>query len=147
MQEINIFLVEDSIADIAMLEEVLLDSRLDINLETHLNGEEALEALRVKSPGELPDMILLDLNLPRVDGLDVLKEIKSHPSLMVIPVVIMSTSSNRDDIIKSYQGHANCFITKPSDFDQFEKVIEAIENFWFSIVKLPKEKNSDQTPT
>ena len=138
MQEVNIFLVEDSIADIAMLEEVLLDSSLKINLEISFNGEEALRLLQEKIPDSLPDMILLDLNLPRLDGIDVLKHIKSDEVLKRIPVVILSTSSNKKDILKSYEEHANCFITKPSDFDEFEKVIQALENFWFSTVRLPK---------
>lgn len=140
MREVNIFLVEDSIADIAMLEEVLLDSNLKVNLEISFNGEEALRLLQEKTPNSLPDMILLDLNLPRLDGLDVLKQVKSNDMLKKIPVVILSTSSNRDDILKSYEEHANCFITKPSDFDKFQKVIQSMENFWFSTVRLPKNE-------
>ncbi|MGB3181561.1 MAG: response regulator [Cyclobacteriaceae bacterium] len=141
MEEVNILLVEDSIADIAMLEEVLLDSKMTINLETTFNGEEAIQLLRDRDPAALPDIILLDLNLPRLDGIDVLKQIKGHEVLKRIPVVVLSTSSNRQDIIKSYEEHANCFITKPSDFDQFEKVVRTLENFWFSIAKLPKNES------
>ncbi|MGB5927860.1 MAG: response regulator [Cyclobacteriaceae bacterium] len=141
MEEVNILLVEDSIADIAMLEEVLLDSKMTINLETTFNGEEAIQLLRDRDPAALPDIILLDLNLPRLDGIDVLKQIKGHEVLKRIPVVVLSTSSNRQDIIKSYEEHANCFITKPSDFDQFEKVVRTLENFWFSIAKLPKTES------
>lgn len=143
MEEVKILLVEDSIADIAMLEEVLQDSSLDIDLEITFNGEEAVELLMAKPVSELPDMILLDLNLPRLDGIDVLRMVKGHEKLKKIPVVVLSTSSNKQDIIQSYQEHANCFITKPSDFDQFEKVIQALENFWFSIAKLPKENEGE----
>ena len=146
MNNVKILLVEDSIADIAMLEEVLLDSKMKVDLEIAHNGEDALALLRHKAEGELsyfPDLILLDLNLPRLDGIDVLKQIKTDPELKKIPVVVLSTSSDKQDILNSYQQHANCFITKPSDYDDFEKVVMALENFWFSIVKLPRDKNDD----
>ena len=109
-----------------------------------MDGKEALDYLHKEEGNEnaeTPDLILLDLNLPKVDGREVLENIKSDESLKVIPVVILTTSNDEEDIFKSYGLHANCYITKPVDFNQFIDVVEKIEDFWLSIVKLPRKDN------
>ena len=106
-----------------------------------MDGKKALDFLYRReeyADAPKPDVILLDLNLPGVDGRTILKEIKSDPILRVIPVVVLTSSGAEADIIKSYEAHANCFISKPLDFDGFLKVVESIEDFWFTVVKLPK---------
>jgi two-component system, chemotaxis family, response regulator Rcp1 len=108
-----------------------------------MDGEEAILYLRktgIYSEAATPDLILLDLNLPKKDGREVLAEIKSDPNLKCIPVIILTTSSAERDIMNTYAHHANCYIMKPVDFDQFIKVIRSIEDFWLSIVKLPGKK-------
>src|ERR1700754_2829040 len=105
-----------------------------------LDGESALEYLR--TPGRrLPDLILLDLNLPGIDGREVLAEIKSDALLSIIPVVILTTSRAEEDILRTYRLHANCYITKPVDFQQFIRVVQSIEQFWFAIVRLPAQED------
>ncbi len=110
------------------------------NLQVAQDGLEALEFLR--SEGQFadaarPDIILLDLNMPRMDGRELLAEIKADPKLRRIPVVILTTSKSEEDIIRTYDLHANCYITKPVDLDQFITIVRSVEDFWFSIVKLP----------
>lgn len=138
--EIDVLLVEDSEADAVMVEESLQDSKLKVNLQIVQDGIEALEYLnkrgRYKGVGT-PDIIILDLNLPRKDGREVLEEIKEDKQLRFIPVVVLTTSSDEADIYRSYNLHANCYITKPLDFEQFAKIVASIEDFWFTIVKLP----------
>jgi chemotaxis family two-component system response regulator Rcp1 len=136
---IEILLVEDNPADVRLTREALREGKVRNNLRVARDGEEALAILRRE--GELrPDLILLDLNLPRRDGREVLKEIKNDPRLMTIPVVVLTTSEAEADIVKSYSLHANCYITKPVDLDQFITVVKSIDDFWLTIVKLPPDK-------
>jgi CheY-like chemotaxis protein len=138
---IEILLVEDSAGDVRLTREALRDAKVQNNLHVACDGMEATSFLlrqgkHVNAPR--PDLILLDLNLPKKSGREVLEEIKRDPSLRTIPVVILTTSSAEEDILKSYQLHANCYITKPVDLDQFLKVVRTIDNFWLAIVKLPR---------
>lgn len=138
---INILLVEDNPGDIRLTMEVLKEGKIRNNLSVVTDGEEALHFLNKKDKYEnavTPDIILLDLNLPKKDGREVLEYIKSDPKLMMIPVIVLTTSDAEQDIKNMYSHHANCYITKPVDFNQFITVIRSIENFWLSIVKLPK---------
>jgi two-component system, chemotaxis family, response regulator Rcp1 len=142
---IEILLVEDNAGDVRLTIEALRENRVQINLYVARDGEEAMAFLNRIEPFEdavRPDLILLDLNLPKKDGREVLEEIKCNPFLKRIPVVVLTTSSAETDILKSYDLHANCFITKPVDLDQFLKVIKSIEDFWLAIVKLPPHENS-----
>lgn len=139
-QAIHILLVEDNPGDIRLTKEVLKEGKIRNDLSVVTDGEEAL--LFLKKIGKYkdaksPDIILLDLNLPKKDGRQVLAEIKTDPVLMLIPVIVLTTSSAEKDILNMYAIHANCYITKPVDFDQFINVVRSIENFWLSIVKLP----------
>jgi chemotaxis family two-component system response regulator Rcp1 len=137
---IEILLVEDNPGDVRLTQEVLRDGKVRNTLRVAGDGEEALAMLRregafANSPR--PDVILLDLNLPKKDGRTVLAEIKADPSLHRIPVVVLTTSKAEEDVLKSYDLNANCYITKPVDLDQFIKVVRMIEDFWLSIVVLP----------
>jgi len=137
---IDILLVEDNPGDIRLTKEVLKDGKIRNNLSVVMDGEEAILYLRKKDKykdATTPDIILLDLNLPRKDGREVLNEIKTDPVLKLIPVIILTTSSAEQDVLSTYANYANCYITKPVDFNQFIDVIRSIENFWLSIVKLP----------
>lgn len=139
---IDILLVEDNEADVRLTEEVLTESKVRNNLIVANNGQEALERLRRKgrfSGSSRPDLILLDLNLPVKDGREVLAQIKEDPDLKRIPVVILTTSKAEEDILKTYNLHANCYITKPVDLEQFVTVVRYIEDFWLAIVKLPPD--------
>ena len=141
LNQINILIVEDNPGDARLIKEVLKDSKISNNLFTVSDGVEAMEFLMNKGNFDhhpLPDLIILDLNLPKKDGREVLSEIKSDDNLKKIPVVIMTISQAEEDILKSYNLHANCYITKPIDLNQFIKVVKSIEDFWFTIVKLPK---------
>ena len=138
----NILLVEDNSADIALTQEALEDSRLINKLYIVKDGIEALKFLRKE--GEYanvprPNIVLLDLNLPKKSGREVLTEIKQDPDLQRIPVVIMTSSKNEEDVLRSYNLKANCYIVKPLDFNQFVNVVKSIEQFWISIVCLPSE--------
>ena len=140
MLPINILLVDDSPGDVRLTIEALKEHRVLNNLYVANDGIEALEALNKTGKFKdalRPDIILLDLNMPRMDGREVLKEIKSNPDFRSIPVVILTTSEDEQDIYKSYDGFANCYITKPVDFKSFINVIRDLQNFWISIVKLP----------
>ena len=141
--ELEVLLVEDNEADAVMVEESLEDSKLRVNLQIVKDGVEAMDYLykrgKFKDAGT-PDIIILDLNLPRKDGREVLEEIKGVDQLKQIPVVVLTTSSDEEDIFRSYNLHANCYITKPLDFEQFAKIVAMIEDFWFTIVKLPPRK-------
>lgn len=139
---IEVLLVEDNPGDAELTRIALQDSKISINLNIVEDGVEAMAFLRkqdnyAKKPH--PDIVLLDLNLPRKDGREVLAEIKSDDNLKRIPVVVLTTSQSEEDILKAYNLAANCYITKPVDFDQFVKIVQSIENFWFAIVKLPPE--------
>jgi chemotaxis family two-component system response regulator Rcp1 len=135
-----IFLVEDNKADVRLIQEALKTSSLPHQVITVRDGVEAMNYLH--QAGEYanaprPDLILLDLNLPRKGGREVLAEIKSDPQLKRIPIVILTTSKNQDDIFHSYDLHANCYITKPRNLNQLFQIIQSIEKFWFSTVTLP----------
>ena len=138
---INLLLVEDNPGDARLTKEALRDGKININLTHVINGVQAMAALKKQdefADMPRPDIVLLDLNLPLKDGLEVLKEMKSSPDLSTIPVIVLTTSSNEQDVLKSYELKANCFISKPVDFDSFVHVIKSIDDFWFSIVKLPE---------
>lgn len=136
----NFLLVEDNPGDVRLTQEALKSHKVQNNLHVVNDGEEAMAFLRKQGryqDAPRPDIILLDLNLPRKDGREVLAEIKSDMSLKTIPVVIISSSEAEQDIIKSYDLNANCYVTKPVNFDQFIKVVQSINDFWLTIVKLP----------
>ncbi len=138
--ELDILLVEDDPADIELTREMLIESKLKLNLNEVHDGVEAMEYLRKEGKYkdvQTPDLVMLDLNMPRKDGRETLEEIKSDEELKKIPVVVLTTSASNNDIVKSYTSGANCYITKPVGLDQFRKVVDAIECFWFTIVKLP----------
>ena len=136
----NILLVEDNPADARLIEEVFKDTDLKNKIYVVKDGVEAMHFLNnvnEYSNAPNPDIILLDLNLPRKDGREVLKEVKENENLKSIPIVILTTSSASEDVVKTYRNHANCYITKPVDFDQFLSVVTAIEDFWLKVVTLP----------
>ena len=140
---INILLVEDNPGDIRLTKEVLKDGKIKNNLSVVMDGDEALQFLKKQGnykDAATPDIILLDLNLPKRDGREVLSIIKADKDLMCIPVIVLTTSAAERDIVNMYAHHANCYITKPVDFNQFINVIRSIENFWLTIVKLPNIK-------
>jgi two-component system, chemotaxis family, response regulator Rcp1 len=137
---INILLVEDSHADIRLTQEVFKEGKINNVLNIVMDGEEALSYLRKSGKYknvETPDLVLLDLNIPKKDGRQVLAEIKVDSNLKVIPVIILTTSGAEQDILNTYAHHANCYIMKPVNLEQFIKVIRSIEEFWLTIVKLP----------
>jgi two-component system, chemotaxis family, response regulator Rcp1 len=137
---IEILLVEDNPGDVRLTREALKEGKVVNNLQIVEDGEEALSYLRRQGPytqATRPDLILLDLNLPKKSGREVLAEIKEDPDLRRIPVVILTVSEAEQDIIKSYNLHANCYITKPVNLEQFMDVVQSIENFWLTVVMLP----------
>jgi len=140
MRPVEILLVEDNPGDVRLTIEALRDGKVRNHLNVVTDGVEALLYLRQEgkyAAAARPDLILLDLNLPRKDGREVLAEIKADPHLRSIPVVILTTSQADQDILKSYELNANCYITKPVDLDQFISVVRSIEDFWFTVVTLP----------
>jgi CheY-like chemotaxis protein len=137
---IEILLVEDNPGDVRLTREALRDGKVRNNLKVARDGVEALAMLR--GEGEhagmtRPDLILLDLNMPRMDGREVLRELKKDPQLRVIPVVVLTTSKADEDILRTYELNANCYITKPVDLAQFIHVVRSIEDFWLTVVRLP----------
>jgi two-component system response regulator len=139
---IEILLIEDNAGDARLAKEALRDAKVKNNLTWVPDGVDALSYLRREGKYEKvprPDLILLDLNLPRKDGREVLSEIKADEKFKCIPVVILTTSSAEEDVLKAYHLNANCYISKPVDLDQFIKVVKTIEDFWLTIVKLPSE--------
>jgi CheY-like chemotaxis protein len=140
---IDILLVEDSPGDVRLTQEALKDAKVLNNLYVARDGVEALDFLRKKGRFEhavRPDLILLDLNLPRKNGQEVLAEIKADQELKQIPVVILTVSTAEEDIVRSYNLHANCYINKPVEFNSFLDVVKSIEDFWLSVVKLPPKE-------
>jgi chemotaxis family two-component system response regulator Rcp1 len=143
-RSIEILLVEDNPGDVDLTKEALQDAKVRNRLNVVDDGAKAVDFLFKRgeyADAPRPDIILLDLNLPKKDGRQVLKEIKADPQLAEIPVVILTTSQAEEDIVRSYQLHANCYITKPVDFKQFMLVVKSIEDFWLTVVKLPKRKS------
>ena len=140
IRPIEILLVEDSPTDVLLAREALEHAKMLNNLHVVSDGVEAMQFLRREPPFEeavRPDLVLLDLNLPRKDGREVLAEVKADPILKRIPVVVLTTSQDEEDIFKAYGLHANCYVAKPVDFDRFADVVQAIESFWFTVVSLP----------
>ncbi len=139
---IEILLVEDNPADVRLTIEALKDAKVANHMTTVPDGVEALACLRQEAAYAgcpRPDLILLDLNLPRMSGLEVLREVKADPALRRIPVVVLTTSQAERDIVESYNLHANCYICKPVDLDQFLRVVQTIEDFWLTVVRLSPE--------
>ena len=139
---IEVLLVEDNPGDVRLTREALREGKVRNNLHVASDGVEALAFLRregERAGVPRPDLILLDLNLPRKSGREVLEEIKADPALRSIPVVILSSSQAEQDILREYDLHANCYVSKPVDLDQFITVVKSIEDFWFTVVKLPPE--------
>lgn len=142
-RNINILLVEDNPADVRLIREAFRDNKTKNDFHVEQDGEAAINYLNnLKSNGiengtTRPDLIILDLNLPKKDGFEVLEKIKSNPLLRSIPVVVLSTSDSEEHIYKSYNLNANCYISKPVDFNEFLEVVKVIESFWFEIAKLP----------
>jgi CheY-like chemotaxis protein len=142
-QSIEILLVEDNPGDVRLTQEALRDGKLHTRLSVVRDGEEALAFLRRQGPhaaAPRPDLILLDLNLPRMSGQEVLSEIKNDEHLRRIPVVVLTSSQAEQDILTSYDLNANCYITKPVDLEQFIRVVRSIEDFWLTVVKLPRSE-------
>ena len=137
---INILLIEDNPGDVRLTQEAFKEGRMDIDLSVCMDGVEAVKFLKKQEKygdAVTPDLILLDLNLPKMDGREVLEVVKSDPALKRIPVVVLTTSNAEQDILKSYNLHVNCYINKPVDFDKFFDIIQKIEDFWLSIAVLP----------
>jgi two-component system response regulator len=144
-EPVAILLVEDSPGDVRLTREAFKDAKVHMNLHVASDGAEAMAFLRregdyAKVPR--PDLILLDLNLPKKDGREVLGEIKESPTLKSIPVVVLTTSASEADILRSYNLHANCYITKPVGLNGFLDVVKSIDDFWLTVVKLPSEAHS-----
>jgi CheY-like chemotaxis protein len=139
---IEILLVEDNPSDAALTIEALAEAKIANRLSRVEDGVEAMQFLYRQGPyvgATRPDLIMLDLNLPRKDGREVLKELKQDADLKTIPVVVLTTSNAERDVLRSYELHANCYVTKPVDFQQFLGVIKSIEQFWFTVVTLPRK--------
>jgi len=138
---INVLLVEDSIADATMIREIFLDEKIEVELAVVRDGFEAMDYLLLAGKhtnAVRPDLILLDLNMPKKDGRELLKEIKEIPHLKTIPVVILTTSKAQEDILGSYNLSASCYVVKPIDLNQFTNVIKSIDHFWFNSVNYPR---------
>ena len=139
----QVLLVEDSVDDVELTLEALKDSKVRMDVHVVFDGMAAMDFLRRE--GEYadkprPDLVLLDLNLPLMDGREVLKEIRNDPDLTDLPVVVLTTSQSEEDICKAYKLHANCYISKPVDFIRFSEIVKQIEGFWFQLVRLPRRR-------
>jgi two-component system, chemotaxis family, response regulator Rcp1 len=144
-KEIHILLIEDNEGDIVLTIEALKEARIANTIDVVRDGEKAMQFLRKEgefSNASTPDLILLDINLPKIDGKEVLANVKNSETLKVIPVVMLTTSDSEKDIFDSYHNHANCYITKPVGFQSFIEVIHTIKEFWITIVQLPKTNHS-----
>jgi len=145
LKSIEVLLVEDNPGDVRLTLEAMKESKVINNLNVANDGVEAMAYLRREGAHQnvmRPDLILLDLNLPRKNGREVLAEVKADQSLRLIPVVVLTTSQAEEDIVRSYNLHANCYVTKPVDLDQFIEVVKSINDFWFSVVKLPQKPDA-----
>ena len=145
VQPVEILLVEDNPVDVMIVKEAFKGGRVRNNLHVSEDGQEAMDFLHKRgkfSSAPSPEIILLDLNLPRKDGREVLAEVKGDPSLRHIPVIILTTSQEPEDVWRSYELQANCFITKPVDMEQFTKALDCLGEFWFTLVRLPTPPNS-----
>jgi len=137
---LQVLLVEDNEGDVRLIKEAFSESKVDKNFTVARDGEDALNYLYGKgkyTERTRPDIILLDINLPKKNGFEVLEKIKSDPELKKIPVIMLSSSSSEDHIARSYDLSANCYVTKPVDFDEYTKAVKIIEDFWFQMAKLP----------
>jgi CheY-like chemotaxis protein len=142
MHTINILLVEDNPADARLVFEAMAEHRFHAEFHHVLDGMEAMAFLRREAPYEgkpRPDLVLLDLNMPRMDGREVLANVKGDPKLATIPVIVLTTSDTETDVVRSYLNHANCFLTKPVDFDAFVHMIQLATDFWLTAVRLPNK--------
>jgi CheY-like chemotaxis protein len=147
MKAVKILLVEDNEGDIMLTREALEDAKILIELSVVKDGKAAMDFLNRVDPylnEETPDLLLLDVNLPKKNGLEVLQYIKGSEGLKHIPVIMLTTSSSESDINRSYNNYANCYITKPIEVSDFLSIVSTIENFWISIVKLPTNKSSNK---
>lgn len=139
-REIEVLLVDDNESDVRLTIEALKESKVSNRLHVAEDGEDAMEFLRKTGRHKdavRPDLILLDINMPRKNGMEVLVDLKNDEDLKTIPVVMLTTSQAEQDVLKSYKLHANCYITKPVDLEQFMTVVQAVDHFWFSVVTLP----------
>jgi CheY-like chemotaxis protein len=139
-QPIEVLLVEDDPGDVLLIREAFDDNKVHNNLNVVSDGEQALQFLRRQgehADALRPDLVLLDLNLPRKDGREVLAEVKQDPELRTIPIVVLTTSEAEEDVLKSYQLHANAYVTKPVDFERFVSIVRQIDDFFLSVVRLP----------
>jgi chemotaxis family two-component system response regulator Rcp1 len=137
---LQVLLVEDNEGDVRLIKEAFSESKVDKNFTVARDGEDALNYLYGKgkyTERSKPDIILLDINLPKKNGFEVLEKIKNDPELKKIPVIMLSSSSSEDHITKSYDLSANCYVTKPVDFDEYTQAVKIIEDFWFQMAKLP----------
>lgn len=142
MKAVDILLVEDNPGDIRLTQEAMKEARLTNTLHIARNGVQALDFLHQRgefAEAPRPDLVLLDLNLPQLSGREVLKQMKDDAELRRIPVIVLSTSEANRDVLESYDLHANCYINKPVDFDEFLRLLVSIESFWFQLVKLPTQ--------
>ncbi len=140
LNKVKILMVEDDPADVELTSEVLDMAKVVVDLDVVEDGVEAMAYLKKEgkyADAPRPDMILLDLNMPRKDGRETLEEIKKDPELTSIPVVVLTTSGAHEDIVKSYTSGASCYVSKPVGLDEFQKVVQAIDNFWFTVVTFP----------
>ncbi|MBD0304090.1 MAG: response regulator [Tolypothrix sp. T3-bin4] len=143
--DFDVLLIEDDLGDVELTETALSRSKLRVNLHVVNDGEEALAYLRQEgqyTKASRPSLILLDLNLPGLSGLEILSAIKSDQSLKSIPVVILTTSDTNTDILKSYENGVNCYVTKPIGLKEFIKIVNTIEDFWLTVVQLPTQRNN-----
>jgi len=141
---IEILLVEDNPGDVELTQAAFVDSKLCNHIHSVGDGVEAIDFLKKRgayADAVTPDVILLDLNMPRMDGKEVLEIVKNDPELRLIPIVILTSSEAEKDVVKSYQLHANCYINKPVDLPHFLEVVRAVEDFWLSVIKLPRQNN------
>jgi len=142
---IEVLLVEDNAGDIRLTKEAFEEGKVRLNLSVVRDGVEAIAFLRKEgnfAGTARPDLVLLDLNLPKKDGREVLKDMKNDPQLLRIPVVVLTTSASDEDVLSTYGLHANCYITKPVDMDRFIEIVKVLEEFWFTIVKLPDHESA-----